>query len=89
MTNYQNDIMGMLQGETPKQKFEFLKELLKQKEKNFEPGANAKIHPKVEDSFFIKGDTVIVNAKFTGGYWGCKGRNGIEGLLHESEMELI
>lgn len=29
MTNYQNDIMELLQGETPKQKYEFLVEILK------------------------------------------------------------
>ena len=29
MTNYQNDIMEILQGETPRQKYEFLQELLK------------------------------------------------------------
>ena len=28
MTNYQNDIMEILQGETPRQKYEFLQELL-------------------------------------------------------------
>ncbi len=29
MTNYQNDIMEILQGETPRQKYEFLQELMK------------------------------------------------------------
>ena len=29
MPNYQNDIMEILQGETPRQKYEFLQELLK------------------------------------------------------------
>lgn len=29
MTNYQNDILEMLQGETPRQKYDFLVEILK------------------------------------------------------------
>ena len=29
MTNYQNHIMDLLQGETPKQKYDFLQEMLK------------------------------------------------------------
>jgi hypothetical protein len=34
MTNYQNDIMEILQGETPRQKYEFLQELLKMFKEN-------------------------------------------------------
>ena len=34
MTNYENDIMELLQGNTPRQKFEFLQELLKQFREN-------------------------------------------------------
>ena len=34
MTNYQNDIMEILQGKTPRQKYEFLQELLKMFKEN-------------------------------------------------------
>lgn len=35
MTNYQNDIMDLLEGDTPKQKYEYLKKIIQFYENNF------------------------------------------------------
>lgn len=33
MTNYENDIMNLLEGDTPKQKYEYLKQVLQRNDK--------------------------------------------------------
>jgi hypothetical protein len=81
--------MDLLQGETPKQKYEYLQTLLKPKEKKFEIGAKAIIAPKLQDAFFVKGDIVTIKYNFMLDRWICEGRIGQEGVLSEDEMELI
>jgi hypothetical protein len=89
MTNYQNGIMDLLQGETPKQKYEYLKELLKSKGKKFEVGAKAKVVAKKNGHEFDYNEVITLIDKQTkdDGWLCCAGNQ--KWYVNEDEMELI
>jgi hypothetical protein len=92
MTNYHNDIMDLLQGETPKQKYEFLKELLKPKEKKFEAGAKARIKDYLITQHPLSVGCVVTlfrKANLQDSIWLCKNEFNNSCWVHEDEMELI
>ena len=92
MTNYANDIMDLLQGETPKQKYEYLQTLLKPKEKKFEAGAKAVIiHNRFTEHGFDAGENIsILKAhEEDEGVWLCVNNKNEGWWISEREMELF